>query len=128
MRHRHRDRARFLRHGGQWTHREYTVLGDVVNLAARLMIASSSAAGESSILSDAATHEAAKGGIRFGTAMSLTIKGKSAAVSVYPVLAEHEALELMTPPSCKASAWSDARASYSAWPTVWDGSTPSPAA
>ncbi len=83
---------------GNGTHREYTVLGDVVNLAARLMIASRSAEGESSILSDAATQDAAKGGIRFGTAISLTIKGKSAAVCVYPVLAEHEAPELMTPP------------------------------
>ncbi|HNN93433.1 MAG TPA: AAA family ATPase [Pseudomonadota bacterium] len=83
---------------GNGTHREYTVLGDVVNLAARLMIAGRSAPGEPSILSDAATHEAAKAGIYFGTAVSLAIKGKSAPVSTYPVLAEHEAKEPTTPP------------------------------
>ncbi|HMA38211.1 MAG TPA: adenylate/guanylate cyclase domain-containing protein [Chloroflexia bacterium] len=63
--------------------REYTMIGDVVNLAARLMQAAIRAAPESPILCDAATHQAATAQVVFTPLPALTLKGKAEPVAVF---------------------------------------------
>ncbi len=66
--------------------REYTILGDIVNLAARLMQATSNA-----ILCDAATYQAAQPRIIFDEHAPIAVKGKAEPVVNYQPLglAEH---------------------------------------
>src|SRR4028119_80966 len=58
--------------------REYAVVGDVVNLACRLMQAA-----PDDIVCDEATYQLAKSRITFETMPAATVKGKSDAVSVF---------------------------------------------
>ena len=58
--------------------REYTVIGDVVNLSARLMQAA-----EESILCDAATYRAARDRADFDALPPIQVKGKTEPVAVY---------------------------------------------
>src|SRR5206468_11615651 len=59
-------------------HREYDVIGEVMNLAARLMQAADEA-----ILCDAATHRAAQAHLRFQALPTILVKGKADPVAVY---------------------------------------------
>ena len=63
---------------GSDVHREYDVIGEVMNLAARLM----QAAGEA-VLCDAATYQAAQARLRFQALPAILVKGKTAPVAVY---------------------------------------------
>lgn len=65
--------------GTRW---EYTVLGDSVNLAARLMQAGGG------ILCDRATHAAARSRVRFAALPALAVKGKARAIEVYRAVGE----------------------------------------
>lgn len=58
--------------------REYTMIGDVVNTAARLMQLT-----PDDILCDPATYEATKGRVAFDALEGVTIKGKAAPMTVY---------------------------------------------
>lgn len=58
--------------------REYTMIGDVVNLAARLMQASTG-----DILCDAATYQAAHRSIDFESLPTITVKGRGEPVAIY---------------------------------------------
>ncbi len=58
--------------------REYTMIGDVVNLAARLMQAA-----PDTILCSAATYQASQAGIIFEELPAITVKGKAEPVAVY---------------------------------------------
>jgi hypothetical protein len=58
-------------------HREYDVIGEVMNLAARLMQAAPNA-----ILCDAATHRTARSRLRFQDLPSISVKGKTTSVEV----------------------------------------------
>jgi class 3 adenylate cyclase/tetratricopeptide (TPR) repeat protein len=59
-------------------HREYDVIGDVMNLAARLMQAA-----PDTILCDAATQSAARSRLRFRALPPISVKGKAGAIAVY---------------------------------------------
>jgi class 3 adenylate cyclase/tetratricopeptide (TPR) repeat protein len=71
--------------------REYTMIGDIVNLAARLMQAASA---DSSILCDAATYTAvqstARSRLSFDQPIIIPVKGKSQPIPVYRVREGHE--------------------------------------
>jgi len=79
--------------------REYTMLGDTVNLSARLMQAAPSsssprARGESEvpILCDETTYQATQARINFESLPAITVKGKAAPVAVYRPLSAHQAI------------------------------------
>lgn len=74
--------------------REYTVLGDVVNLSARLMTAAASQGAGHPILCDSASYEAAKASIDFGAALLLQLKGKAQLISAHTPLCEARSAEL----------------------------------
>ena len=59
-------------------HREYDVIGDVMNLAARLMQAA-----PDTILCDAATQSAASSRLRFRALPAIAVKGKAGSIAVY---------------------------------------------
>lgn len=63
---------------GNTTRREYTMIGDVVNLAARLMQAA-----KGGILCDRATYEASRARLAFEALPSIYVKGKAGEIAVY---------------------------------------------
>jgi predicted ATPase len=67
---------------GSETRREYTVMGDAVNLAARLM----QLAGRGHIRADHATYQATRANIAWDILESQRVKGKAAPVQVYQPL------------------------------------------
>lgn len=74
--------------------REYTLIGDVVNLAARLMMASSN-----EILCDHATHEATQDKLRFKSLPEISVKGKAEPIQVYRPLHGQQKLTFSQPES-----------------------------
>lgn len=84
---------------GNATRREYTMIGDVVNLAARLMQAA-----KGGILCDRATYEAGRARLGFEALPAIRVKGKADDIAVYRPLA--------------SAAWSGTRRTESADATV----------
>ncbi len=72
---------------GSTTRREYTVIGDTVNLASRLM----SAAGPGQIRCDYETYRDARGKLAFEFLAPIPIKGKAGLIRVYRPIGEAQA-------------------------------------
>lgn len=68
---------------GNSTRREYTMLGDVVNLSARLMQAALRYGDALPVLCDQATYEAAKNRVEFSALPAIAVKGKTEPVPIY---------------------------------------------
>jgi hypothetical protein len=83
--------------GSSGTRREYTVLGDTVNLSARLMQAA-----ERRVLCDAATFKSARGSrLRFTELPAIRVKGKSEPIVIYEPSYVPVAAEVFVPAPCK---------------------------
>lgn len=72
---------------------EYAVVGDVINLAARLM----SAAQIGVVLCDDKTRDETKGSIEYSEPQEISVKGKSVQVKVYPV--QHQQIKTSLDPN-----------------------------
>lgn len=68
---------------GNSTRREYTMLGDIVNLSARLMQAALKYGDALPVLCDRATYEQAQSRIEFSTLPPISVKGKADPVAIY---------------------------------------------
>ena len=103
---------------GSDVHREYDVIGEVMNLAARLM----QAAGEA-VLCDAATYQAAQARLRFQALPAILVKGKADPVAVYRPVEPARRSDRSGEPCwdapmnapCSPSAWRRSRTIRAGW-------------